>query len=134
MRNIINLMLVGLMAITVSGCATMMALHGKPDVDLASLHIGQPRNEAIMILGQPMKTMTTDTGRKDLFECERGNAPSTGRAVGHAVMDVLTWGLWEIIGTPVEALGSSKYYVSIEYDKEDKVTNIKTSEQQGGLN
>lgn len=134
MRSIINSILIGLIAISISGCAVGMALHGKRDIDVAALHIGQPRDEVIMIAGQPMQTQTTETGRKDIFECQRGNAPSAGRAVGHAIMDVFTFGAWEIVGTPVEALSSSKFYIIITYDKEDKVTNIKTSEEKGGIN
>lgn len=120
--------------ISVSGCAAAMALHGKKEIDVASLHIGQPRDEVVMIVGQPMKTQTTETGRKDIFECQRGNAPSTGRAVGHAAMSLLTLGWWEVAGVPIEALSSSKFYLTIDYDKEDKVAKIKTSEEKGGLN
>ena len=123
-----------MLAITVSGCSVGMALSGKREIDLAALKVGQPRAEVILIAGQPMKTMTTDEGRLDIFECQKGNAPSTGRAVGHAVMDVLTFGGWEIIGTPVEAIASSKFYLTVKYDTEDKVTDIKTSEEIGGLN
>jgi hypothetical protein len=31
------------------------------------------------------------------------NEPSAGRAIGHGVMDVLTLGLWEIVGTRLKA-------------------------------
>ena len=134
MQKSLKLICLLLIAPMISGCAVGMALHGKREVDIASLHIGQPRDEVVMILGQPMKTQTTETGRLDIFECERGNAPSVGRAVGHGIMDVLTWGIWEVVGTPIEGLSSSKFYVTINYDKEDKVTKLKTSEEKGGLN
>ncbi len=117
----------------IQGCAVGMALHGRPDVDLSALRVGQPRDEVIIILGQPIKTMTTDIGRIDVFECQRGNAPSTGRAVAHGAMDLLTFGAWEIIGTPIEALGSSKFRMTINYNKEDKVTKIITGDAKGGL-
>lgn len=134
MQKSLKLICLLLIAPIISGCAAAMALHGKRDIDVASLHIGQPRDEVIMIVGQPYKTQTTETGRKDIFECQRGNAPSTGRAVGHAAMTLLTLGWWEIAGVPIEALSSSKFYLTITYDKEDKVTKIKTSEEKGGLN
>jgi len=132
--NVVALVLVlGMLAVSTSGCAVGMALSGKHDIDKASLKIGMPRAEVINIAGQPKKTMTIEDGRVDVFECQRGNAPSAGRAVGHAVMDILTWGVWEVIGTPVEGLSSSKYYVTIKYDMEDRVTDIKTSEDKGAL-
>lgn len=133
MKDMAKLILIGLMAISISGCSVGMALSGKRDVDKAALHIGQPRAEVVALLGQPMKTTTIETGRIDLFECQRENAPSPGRAVGHAVMDVLTWGAWEVIGTPIEGLSSSKYYISMKYDKEEKVTDIKVSDEIGPL-
>ena len=134
MKNLLKAVPVLLLSLFISGCAVGMALYGKREVDVAALHIGQARDEVIMIVGQPMQTQTTETGRKDIFECQRGNAPSAGRAVGHAAMDLLTFGAWEIIGVPVEGLSSSKFYLTIAYDKEDKITNIKTSEEKGGLN
>ena len=46
--------------------------------------------------------------RVDLYEYEIGNKPSAGRAIGHGVMDILTLGLWEIIGTPIEGFQGEK--------------------------
>ncbi|MDP1853446.1 MAG: hypothetical protein Q8L26_04525 [Candidatus Omnitrophota bacterium] len=117
-----------------SGCSVMMALHGKREVDLGSLHVGQPRDEVILLLGQPAQTLTTDTGRKEIFEIQRGNSPSAGRAIGHGVMDVLTFGGWEIIGTPVEGFSSSQLQITIDFDKDDKVTKIKSGQETGGTN
>lgn len=113
----------------VSGCAVGMALSGKNEVDVAKLHIGQPRSEVITLLGNPIKTTTTETGSEDVFKCQAGNAPSVTRAVGHGVMDFLTVGLWEVAGTPFEALQGSTYYVTATYDEDEKLTNIKTSEK-----
>jgi hypothetical protein len=39
-------------------------------------------------------------------------------------MDVLTVGLWEIDGTPIEAVQGDKYQATIKYDKEDRVVDI----------
>ena len=114
----------------VSGCAVGMALSGKREVDIAKLHIGQPRSEVIAMLGNPLKTTTTETGSEDVFKCQAGNAPSVTRAVGHGVMDFLTVGLWEVAGTPFEALQGSTYYVTATYDKDEKLVNVKTSEKQ----
>ena len=134
MKNTLKTICFLLLLPLISGCAVGMALSGKPDTDVSALRIGQPRDEVIMIIGQPIKTMSTETGRMDVFKCQRGNAPSGGRAIGHAVMDWLTLGVWEIIGTPVEAMSGETFYLTVNYDKEDKVTKFKTSKEQGGLN
>lgn len=134
MKELGNFVLVGLLAITLTGCSVAMALHGREDVNLAALKIGQPREEVILILGQPSKTMTTETGVTDVFIVEKGNAPSAGRAIGHGIADVFTFGLWEVIGTPIEGFSSSKQQITIKYDKENKVTNLFAGAEKGALN
>jgi hypothetical protein len=57
----------------------------------------------------------------DIYEYEVGSEPSAGRAVAHGVMDVLTLGIWEIAGTPIE-----KYQATVVYDDQDRVAEIKT--------
>lgn len=109
-----------------SACSVGMALSGKEEPNTGAIKIGQHRDEVLLHLGQPTKTIATEEGRKDLFLLERGNAPSTGRAIGHAAMDVLTLGVWEIIGTPVEGFTGEKFTVTIHFDQDDRVTKIET--------
>ena len=120
-----------LLASLVSGCAVGMALSGKKEVDVAKLHVGQPRPEVIAMLGNPIKTTTTETGSEDVFKCQAGNAPSLARAMGHGVMDVLTGGLWEVAGTPFEVFQGSTYYLTITYDEDGRVVNVKASDKKG---
>ncbi|MCL4537390.1 MAG: hypothetical protein M1610_07360 [Nitrospirae bacterium] len=39
-------------------------------------------------------------------------------------MDILTFGLWEVVGTPIEAMQGEKKSITITYSKEDKVEAI----------
>ena len=39
-------------------------------------------------------------------------------------MDVLTLGLWEVIGTPIEGFQGNKYRLQITYNKKDRVISI----------
>jgi hypothetical protein len=41
-------------------------------------------------------------------------------------MDVLTLGIWEIVGTPIEAVQGETYHATISYDEADRVADIKT--------
>ena len=50
--------------------------------------------------------------------------PSAGRAIGHGVMDFLTFGVWEVIGTPIEGFQGERYQATITYDRDDKVLDI----------
>ena len=121
------LMLSCLLFLSLTGCSVGMAMSGKPDPNISVLEIGQSRDIVILNLGQPTRTSATEEGRTDVFYLERGNQQSVGRAAGHAAMDVLTFGLWEIIGTPIEGFTGDEFMLSIEYDGNNKVKNLKTS-------
>ena len=110
-----------------SGCSVGMALSGSPNPDLGAVKTGASRGEIELHLGSPISSTLLEGGhRADLYQYEIGNEPSAGRAAGHAVLDVLTLGLWEIAGTPIEGVQGEKYTATIEYDENDKVVDLKT--------
>lgn len=109
-----------------SGCSVGMAMTGKPDPNIGALDMGQSRDVVILNLGQPTKTLLADNKRTDVFVLERGNEQSVGRATGHAVMDLLTLGIWEVVGTPIEGFAGETITLQIEYDEGDKVRSVKT--------
>ena len=57
------------------------------------------------------------------FEKERGSA---ARALMHGALDVCTWGLWEVIGTPIEACVDNKEYFAIRvfYNADETVSRV----------
>jgi len=108
-----------------SGCSVGMAMSGKNNPNLGMVQVGASRGEIELTLGPPVKIVTLENNnRMDVYEYEIGNEPSAGRATGHAVMDLLTLGLWEIVGTPVEAFQGDKHVLNIIYDKDDKVVSV----------
>jgi hypothetical protein len=110
-----------------SACSVGMAMSGKPAPNLGAVQQGVSRGEVEMHLGQPVQTATQPNGAViSTYEYEIGNEPSPGRAVGHAAMDVLTLGWWEIIGTPVEGFTGEKYRAIVTYGGDGKVANIST--------
>ena len=114
--------------LTLGGCSVGMAMSGKKDPNLGAFRVGSTRGEVELQLGSPISTTTTTEGRRvDLYEYEIGNEPSGGRAIAHGVMDVLTLGLWEIIGTPIEGFQGSKHRLTVTYDQEDRVMAINQS-------
>ena len=129
MKLIVYIVAVIIVAVMLSGCAVGMALSGKRTPNISNIRREMHRDEVIMTLGQPLKTMTKeDGGRVDEFKYQVGNDPSGGRAIGHAVMDLLTFGAWEIIGTPIEGFQGKTNYITIGYDKDDKVIKVVTGE------
>ena len=110
-----------------SGCSVGMALSGSANPSLGAVRTGATRGEIELHLGSPISSTLLDGGhRADVYQYEVGNEPSAGRAAGHAVLDVLTLGLWEIAGTPIEAVQGEKYTATIVYDGNDKVVDLKT--------
>ncbi len=129
--NIMNVrkifLALSLIAVTLAqtGCSVGMALSGKKDPDLSVLKVGANRSEVELQLGAPIKVAGGENNSTvAVYEYEIGNQPSAGRAVAHGAMDVLTLGLWEVIGTPVEASNGDKFNISITFDKDDKVASF----------
>ena len=70
-----------------------------------------------------------DGKREDIFYVKQGysTGAKAGRAIFHGVADVFTLGLWEVVGTPVEAVASgTDVKVAVFYDSSDKVETIET--------
>ena len=97
MRVLLALALCGV-ALGSSGCSVYMAAAGDEEPNLSNIRKGASRGEIELALGQPVSLATQkDGGTVATYEYILGNEPSAGRAVGHAVMDLLTLGGWEII-------------------------------------
>ena len=90
-----------------SGCSVGMAMSGEEQKDASIAYPGAPRTAVIAKLGPPEATTTNDDGTfTDSWIVVKGNKSSGGRAAMHAGLDVLTIGLWEVVGTPLE-MGAS---------------------------
>ncbi len=119
-------------SLLLSGCSVGMALSGKPEPNLAACQVGASVHQIEAQLGPPTSvTDLPDGGRTCTYEYELGNQPSPGRAVAHGIMDVLTYGLWEVVGTPIEAMSGSKYRMTVTYDKDGKAQKIVTQRISG---
>ena len=125
----------GLLALvtTTSGCSVGMALSGSPNPDLAVCRVGAVKSDIEMQVGPATSVRSLpEGGEVCTYEYEIGNEPSAGRAVAHGAMDVLTLGLWELVGTPVEAMQGQKYRMTVIYDDEGTAREISTV-KIGGL-
>ena len=99
---------------SISGCSVGMAMSGKEDPNFAAFRVGSTRGEVELQLGSPVSSVTIPEGKRvDVYEYEIGNKQSATRAIYHGVLDVLTVGLWEIIGTPIEGSIGEKKRVAI---------------------
>ena len=108
------------------GCAVFMAAKQPKKKNLAVLAPGTQRPLLIAEFGAPIHTETKDGNKVDIFSFVQGysTGAKTGRAVFHGAADVFTLGLWEVVGTPTEAiLDGQDMAVQVDYDAADKVVS-----------
>ncbi|MBI4356222.1 MAG: hypothetical protein HY597_07260 [Candidatus Omnitrophica bacterium] len=124
-------MIAGLFAVVGSlsqtGCAVFMAAKQPRKMDLSVLKQGTPRSTLLAELGQPVASETRGGKKVDVFSFRQGYSKPTkaARAVFHGAADVFTLGLWEIVGTPTEAVfDGTKMSLEVTYDQDDRVANI----------
>lgn len=112
---------------TVGGCSVYMAAHQPDKKNLNVFEPGTPRNLVLAEIGQPKATEMRNGRRVDVFSFVQGysKGAKAGRAAFHGAADVLTLGLWEVVGTPTEAtFDGSKVAFEVTYDKNDKVKKV----------
>ncbi len=125
MRQVIAVIAGACVLSALTACSVGMALSGEKEPNLGAFNVGSTRGEAELQLGSPVSSVTNPNGtRTDIYEYELGNEPSAGRAVAHGVMDILTLGLWEVVGTPIEAIQVSKHRITLVYSQDDKIVSI----------
>ncbi len=106
-------------------------MSGEEQKDTSILFLGSPRDVVFAKLGPPETTTTDEAGNYvDSYKIVKGNAPSVGRAAMHGALDVLTIGIWEVIGTPVEmgAANEDHFRYVVFYDSQQKIKNIQQIE------
>lgn len=114
--------------VLLAGCSVGMALSGNAQKDTSILFAGAPRDAIVAKLGEPETSTRDAQGRyTDSYLLVKGNSPSLGRAVGHATLDLLTLGVWEVVGTPIEMVAGSedRSRLVIDYDAEQRLRDYR---------
>lgn len=110
-----------------TGCSVFMAARGPDKKDLRCLEAGTSRYKVLSELGQPVATERREDGSVDIFSFTQGHSKGAkaGRALVHGTADIFTFGLWEVIGTPTEAmLDGKKMAFQVHYDNNDRVIKV----------
>jgi hypothetical protein len=110
-----------------SGCSVFMAAKqpDKKNVDL--FRSGTSRNMLLGEFGPPAVSETRDGRKYEVFKFVQGysTGAKAGRALFHGAADVVTLGLWEVVGTPAEAVFSGdEMAYQVSYDKDDRVDQV----------
>lgn len=104
-----------------------MAAHQPDEKNLDVFAAGTPRSFVLAEIGQPQDTEIRDGKRVDIFSFVQGYSKGnkTSRAFFHGAADVLTAGLWEVVGTPTEsAFDGKKMAFEVTYDQSERVEKV----------
>jgi hypothetical protein len=97
----------------------------KKNVDLFA--VGTPRSLLLAEFGMPTASELRDGKKYEIYKFVQGYSAGAkaGRAVFHGAADVLTLGLWEVIGTPVEGTFSGdEMAYEVGYDGNNRVDEV----------
>jgi hypothetical protein len=104
-----------------------MAAQQPSKKNIGLFSVGTPRDMLLAEFGMPSVTETKDGRRREIFTFKQGYSTATraGRAVFHGVADVLTLGLWEVVGTPTELVFQGEEMAfDVSYDENDRVDKV----------
>ncbi|WP_231623580.1 hypothetical protein [Nitrosospira briensis] len=112
-----------------SGCSVFMAIDqpDKKNVDL--FRVGTPRSVLLGEFGAPAVSETRSGRKYEIFKFVQGysTGAKAGRALVHGAADVATFGLWEVVGTPAEAIFSGdEMAYEVSYDQDNKIDEVTT--------
>ncbi|MBN9127885.1 MAG: hypothetical protein J0I90_09970 [Nitrosospira sp.] len=116
-----------LFSIMLTSCSVFMAAKqpDKKNVDL--FKVGTPRSMLLAEFGMPTVSELRDGKKYEIYKFIQGYSAGAkaGRAVFHGAADVLTLGLWEVVGTPVEGTFSGdEMAYEVSYDQESRVDQV----------
>ncbi len=106
------------------GCAVHSAANQPSEKNINLLSAGTPRAKVLAEFGAPINTEIKDGKKTDIFSFIQGysTGAKASRAFFHGAADVLTLGLWELVGGAVEgAYNGEKVSFQVTYDENDSI-------------
>lgn len=120
-----SILLIALLACVLTSCSVAMAAR-KDGVSITKLQTCRTRGQILACGVLVVDSTRCENG--DLVETyqvqkERG---SVARAFMHGVLDVSTLGVWEVVGTPIEAHADQRQYycIRVYYDKCEVIKKV----------
>jgi hypothetical protein len=110
--------------ISLSSCSVAMAAK-REGISVSKIQRCDTRMQLVSLGGEIMSRNILESG--DIVEIYRFKEEkgSTSRAVMHGLLDVSTFCIWEVVGTPLEARKSNEFFsVKVVYDSGENIKNI----------
>jgi hypothetical protein len=120
-----TLVLIGVF-VSMIGCAVVKATNQPDKKNLSVFSAGTPRSYVIAEVGSPTFTEEKDGQRIDIFAFTQGysKGAKVGRAFFHGAADLVTLGMWEVVGTPFEAaVNGTDMKIQVTYS-DDRVKEV----------
>ena len=118
------LLIIILSGFILSGCSVLMAVNQPSKKNTSILEEGTSREFVLEEFGSPAFSEMREGKKIDVFSFYEGSAKGwkAGRAVFHVIADLLTLGIWEIVGTTIEIMAKGdKLNARVFYDNEDRI-------------
>jgi outer membrane protein assembly factor BamE (lipoprotein component of BamABCDE complex) len=136
--TLIGSLLLGLTCAQASGCAAVKATQQPSQRDLSVLEQGKPRTHVIAELGAPVWSDRYHNGNTvDVFSFKQGYKKSTkaARAFAHGAADVMTVGLWEVVGIPTETMiDGTDVQLEVHYGPQQTVERVVVIKGEKAMN
>jgi hypothetical protein len=125
-----RLLAVCLVLLLCTSCSVYMAAHQPELKDMTPIKPGVHQSIVHTELGTPVWSGKENDTDVEIYRFTQGysKGAKAGRAVFHAAADVMTIGLWEVVGTPIEAtVNGHRMTVKISYDENLYATKVEVS-------
>ena len=123
-----RLILAGCLLFALTGCSVFMAAKLPDKKNLEVFTPGVPRPVVLAEMGLPVSYEDRDGVRSEVYKFKQGYSQEAkiSRAVLHGSADILTFGLWEVVGTPTEYYFSGRdTLVLVTYNRNERVDTVK---------
>ena len=126
----LRLILIASLSVILAACSVVMAARGN---GVAPKELTKCKTRSCLIANgaSPIEATRNKQG-KLTSENMRANMPtgSAARAAMHGLLDVGTFGIWEVAGTPIEAVKGKKtgYVISVQYKNDGNTIKHMTFE------
>jgi len=109
-----------------TGCAVYLAGKGHPGTNLEALGVGTSEQEVERRLGTPSSSEPLGAGKRlSRYRVELAKQPNYARSVVHILLDLVTYGIWELPGSIYELRNEHRSGdVGIVYGSDDLVLEI----------
>ena len=124
---LLQLYLVACLLSNLAGCSVFMAAQLPDRKNLELFKPGVPRQVILAEMGLPTGYENRNGVHSEVYKFKQGYSQEAkiSRAVLHGTADILTFGLWEAVGTPTEYIFSgTDMMVLVTYNGNDRVETV----------